>query len=253
MTETRPRLIRSTLIRMFAIAALVIGGFATAQIAAAPTAQSATCYTFPRTLSQGASGSDVVQLQIRIAGWVPRGQVMGIDGSFGPQTKTALVNFQRGYGLVADGIAGPATYSKISALSKSDCSPLHFTYAEASYNCGKGFTGTAANKENMKRALWRAEALRHQLGDHPLKVTSGYRDYACNKSVGGASNSIHLTGGALDLVPGDSGTTLCSIAKRARNAGFGGIFGPGYPGHYDHVHVDIRTSIAWDADACSGW
>jgi zinc D-Ala-D-Ala carboxypeptidase len=53
---------------------------------------------------------------------------------------------------------------------------VHFTYAEASANCGKGFTGGAAEKENMKRALWRAEALRHQLGDHPLRVTSGYRD-----------------------------------------------------------------------------
>jgi hypothetical protein len=51
---------------------------------------------------------------------------------------------------------------------------VHFTYAEASANWGKGFTGGAAEKENMKRALWGAEALRHQLGDHPLRVTSGY-------------------------------------------------------------------------------
>ena len=33
----------------------------------------------------------------------------------------------------------------------------------------------------------------------------------------------------------------------------GGIFGPGYPAHDDHAHVDIRTTIAWDADACAGW
>lgn len=102
------------------------------------------------------------RLQIRVAGWVPRGQVMGIDGSFGAQTKTAVANFQKAYGLTSDGIAGPATFSKIYALQDPDCTPVHFTYAEAAYNCGRGFTGTAANKENMKRALWRAEALRHQ-------------------------------------------------------------------------------------------
>ncbi len=247
---------RNRLTHVIAAVALALGGLgvATASVTAtAPAAHADECYSWARTLSSGASGADVTQLQIRVAGWVPRGQVMGVDGSFGAQTKTAVANFQKAYGLTADGIAGPATFSKIYALQDPDCSPVHFTYAEASYNCGRGFTGTAANKENMKRALWRAEALRHQLGDHPLKVTSGYRDSTCNTSVGGASNSVHLTGGALDLVPGDSATSICSIAKQARYAGFGGIFGPGYPAHDDHAHVDIRTTIAWDADACAGW
>ena len=202
---------RNRLTHVIAALAIAFGGLgvATATVTAtAPTAHADECYSWPRTLSSGTSGADVTQLQIRVAGWVPRGQVMGIDGSFGAQTKTAVANFQKAYGLAADGIAGPATFSKIYALQDPDCTPLHFTYAEASDNCGRGFTGTAANKENMKRALWRAEALRHQLGDHPLKVTSGYRDSTCNASVGGASNSVHLSGGALDLVPGDSATSI---------------------------------------------
>ena len=52
--------------------------------------------------------------------------------------------------------------------------------------------------------MWKAEALRHKLGDRPIGVSSGFRDYACNSSVGGASNSRHLYGDALDLVPGPS-------------------------------------------------
>jgi zinc D-Ala-D-Ala carboxypeptidase len=40
------------------------------------------------------------------------------------------------------------------------------------------------------------------------------------------------------------------MASRARYHGFGGIFGPGYPGHNDHTHVDIRTSNAWSAPNC---
>jgi peptidoglycan hydrolase-like protein with peptidoglycan-binding domain len=33
----------------------------------------------------------------------------GIDGSFGPQTETALIAYQVATGLDADGIAGPQT------------------------------------------------------------------------------------------------------------------------------------------------
>lgn len=40
------------------------------------------------------------------------------------------------------------------------------------------------------------------------------------------------------------------MASRARYHGVGGIFGPGYPGHDDHTHVDIRTSNAWSAPSC---
>src|SRR5699024_4884816 len=42
------------------------------------------------------------------------------DGIFGQNTKNALTSFQRDHGLSADGIAGPATLSKINAnLSQS--------------------------------------------------------------------------------------------------------------------------------------
>lgn len=245
----------SRITRTAAAFALALGGFTFASISAdVPAAQADECYTWSRTLNSGATGSDVSELQIRVAGWVPRGQVMGVDGSYGPQTKTAVTNFQRAYGLVADGIAGPATFSKIYALQDADCSPAHFTWAEVSQNCGRGLNGDgsvplATVRANLKRAMWQAEALRHQLGDHPLRVTSGFRDKACD----GYPYGQHTYGKAIDLVPGDGGTTICSIAKQARYAGFGGIFGPGYPDHHDHAHVDTRSTITWDADACSGW
>jgi zinc D-Ala-D-Ala carboxypeptidase len=44
--------------------------------------------------------------------------------------------------------------------------------------------------------------------------------------------------------------SFCTIASNARYAGFGGIFGPGYPGHDDHVHVDIRAGQVWSAPTC---
>ena len=248
----------SRLARSLAALALAAGGLtvATATVTAtAPAAHADECFTWSRTLSSGTSGSDVSQLQIRVAGWAGYGVNMAIDGQYGAQTTTAVRNFQSAYGLAADGVAGPATFSTIYALQDPDCTPIHFSYAEASENCGRGLNGNgsvslAKARENLKRVMWRAEALRHRMGDHPLRVTSGFRDKACDAAVGGSGGGQHTYGTALDLVPADSGTTFCSIAQNARYAGMGGIFGPGYPGHSDHTHVDIRSGQTWSASQC---
>ena len=81
----------------------------------------------------------------------------------------------------------------------------------------------------------------------PINISSGFRSIPCNRSVGGASNSEHLYGRSADLTGSHS---FCTLAKQARYHGFGGIFGPGYPDHNDHTHVDIRTSNSWSAPNC---
>ncbi|HKE52912.1 MAG TPA: M15 family metallopeptidase [Actinomycetes bacterium] len=245
---------RKPVVRLLAVLALT-AGMTTAVAVAAPSAFAVgdACYNWTRTLRQGSNGADVTQLQIRIAGWVSYGEVLAIDGDFGSATANAVRRFQAGYGLTVDGIAGPQTLGRIVALQDDDCSPEHFSWAEVSYNCGRGLTSNgplsiAEVRENLKRAMWKAEAMRHKLGDHPINVTSGFRDYACNDASDGASNSQHLYGRALDLVPTSGG--LCSVAGAARYAGYNGIFGPGYPDHNDHVHVDSRSSRSWQAPNC---
>lgn len=245
------RILRALLTFVLASAGLTAG----AVTVSAPAAHADECYTWSRTLSSGTSGSDVAELQIRVAGWAGYGVNMAVDGSFGAQTQTAVRSFQSAYGLGVDGVAGPATYSKLYELQDPDCTPLHFSYAEASENCGRGLNGNgsvslATARENLKRVMWRAEALRHRMGDHPMRVTSGFRDKACDAAVGGSGSGQHTYGTALDLVPADGGTTLCGIAQSARYAGMGGIFGPGYPGHSDHTHVDIRAGRTWSASQC---
>jgi zinc D-Ala-D-Ala carboxypeptidase len=238
--------------RLLVVAALALGTTLTISVAAAPPAAADGCYTWSGTLREGSSGPAVTRLQIRVAGWVAFGEVLAIDGQYGPATRRAVTRFQQAYGLTADGIAGSQTFNKIYALQDDDCSPIHFSFAEVSYNCGRGgFSGGAVSatqvRENLLRAMWKAEALRHKLGDRAIPVSSGFRDYQCNASVGGASNSRHLYGDALDLVPGPS---LCSMAQTARSTGFNGIFGPGYPGHNDHTHVDSGPNRAWSAPNC---
>lgn len=220
-------------------------------VATAGTAQADGCYTWSRTLSEGASGADVTALQIRVAGYPGYGGVLAIDGAYGPGTAAAVKRFQAAYGLAADGVAGPATFSKIYALQDDDCTPVHFSYAELN-DCNTTWAGGAVSaataKSNALRTMWKLEALRHALGDQSIRVTSGFRSQACNDAVGGAASSRHLYGDAADLGAGPH--SLCLLAQQARHHGFNGILGPGYPGHSDHTHLDHRSGRFWSASGC---
>ncbi|MBC7270426.1 MAG: peptidoglycan-binding protein [Streptomyces sp.] len=239
------------IVRLFAAFVMVMSGVVAGTVATAGTAHADGCYTWSRTLSQGASGSDVTQLQIRLGGYPGYGSVLAVDGSFGPATAAALKRFQSAYGLAADGVAGPNTYNKLYALQDDDCTPIHFSYAELN-RCNSDWSGGAVSaataKSNALRTMWKLEALRHALGDQPIRVTSGFRSYSCNSAVGGSSSSRHLYGDAADLGAGSH--SLCTMAKQARYHGFRGILGPGYPDHNDHTHLDHRSSQFWSAPTC---
>lgn len=253
MPHTLPR-------RLAALAAALLLGLGLAFVVPpSPPATAATgdgCYTWSRNLSSGMTGSDVTQLQIRVAGWAGYRTNFAIDGSYGPATTTAVRNFQAAYGLTADGLAGPQTLGKLVELQKDDCSPAHFSWAEVDGGCGAGgYAGGSVSatqvKENLLRAMWRAEALRHRMGDIPLRVTSGFRSQSCDRAVGGSGTGQHTYGRAIDLTPVNGNTTFCAIAGQARYTSFTTLLGPGYPDHDDHVHVDIRPDrIYWSAPSC---
>lgn len=217
-----------------------------------PAAHADECYSFGRTLSSGATGADVTELQARVAGWAG-GANIAVDGSFGAQTEAAVRGFQSAYGLPVDGVAGPATFAQIDALQDADCSTAHFDWAEVDGGCGQGgFSGGSVSaaqvQENLKRSMWKAEALRQRLGNVPLTVNSAFRSQACDQQVGGSGAGQHTYGNALDFAAGSPG--FCTIAQTARQVGYGGILGPGYPDHDDHVHVDLRAGQFWRAPSC---
>ncbi|AIG76973.1 Zinc D-Ala-D-Ala carboxypeptidase [Amycolatopsis japonica] len=220
-------------------------------VAAGKVSVADACYSWGRTLSEGASGEDVRQLQIRVAGYPGYGGVLALDGQFGAGTKAAVTRFQQAYGLAADGIAGPATFSKLYALQDDDCTPINFTYAELN-RCNSDWSGgnvpPATAKANALVSMWKLQAMRHAMGDRPIDVNGGFRSVACNNAVGGATNSRHLYGDAVDLGAGSQG--FCGLAKQARNHGFAEILGPGYPGHNDHTHVAHRSTRFWSASSC---
>jgi zinc D-Ala-D-Ala carboxypeptidase len=238
------------IVRVLAVAALSLATTVVGVGALAKPASADECWTWGRTLSQGMSGEDVRQLQVRVSGYPGFGAVLALDGDFGPSTSAAVIRFQQAWGLSPDGVAGPQTYSKIYEIQNPDCSTLHFSWGELN-QCNTDWSGGAVSAQtarfNAMVNMWKLEALRKDLGGPQLIVTSGFRSYACNSAVGGSSTSRHLYGDAADLV----GTPpLCTLAQYGRQHGWREILGPGYPGHDDHTHLAHKATQVWSAPNC---
>ena len=84
----------------------------------------------------------------------------------------------------------------------------HFTLGELCKTSAKTQDGNIPSRvhiENLKRLCGWLEELRRRWnniygeGNDPIIINSGYRSEAANKAVGGAANSNHLTGCAVDI------------------------------------------------------
>lgn len=66
---------------------------------------------YNETLRRGIKNNSVLELQIKLKelGYYN----LSLDSNYGSGTETAVVDFQRDNGLIADGIAGPKTFAKI--------------------------------------------------------------------------------------------------------------------------------------------
>ncbi|MFF7438105.1 D-Ala-D-Ala carboxypeptidase family metallohydrolase [Streptomyces sp. NPDC008122] len=188
----------------------------------------AAAYSWPSQLSQGSGGEAVKELQIRIAGWAAgsaQQTFVSLDGDFGPGTEAALRRFQAAYGLTVDGVAGAQTFSRLNALESSDGSTAHFDFSEFESKDGSGFSGGKVSattvKENVRRNMYKLEALRKKCGDLAVTVNSGFRSISHNASVGGAANSMHLYGIAADVAV--SGLSTKTVYQKAETCGYSGL------------------------------
>ncbi len=213
---------------------------------------SAGAYGFEKRLKAGDSGSDVKALQIRIAGWFPADDrtLFVIDGDYGPQTEAAVAAFRKFHGLTPNGKASLKVLSLIEELEDRDGSTSNFDWTEFTQNgnsgCGaqaNGYEGTFAGgkvapsavKKNVRRLMWRLEALRAKAGHQPVGINSGFRSVAYNDCVGGARASQHLYGTAADnrVAKVDNG----KVRDLARASQFEGI---GCYSSLTHNHLDLR-------------
>ena len=204
-----------------------------------------------RTLSNGSRGDDVKWLQCAINNLIVNGDRNGsrlstskldVDGAFGNATKTAVLAFQRKYGLAVDGYFGPASRSKMkSVLRSATVKPVngqlsaHFHSSEfACKRCG----ATHTISQDLINKL---ESLYSRLNCSKIIVTSGYRDPDCSVAVGGYRNDAHTLGIAADVICYDkNGYQIASsrVAWEAEQIGFTGI------GIIDStaIHLDVRTT-----------
>ncbi len=74
----------------------------------------------------------------------------------------------------------------------------NFTWAEATKN-GTRMPTDKSIVENILRIADTMQEIRELYSGRPITVTSWYRDPVSNRRVGGASQSRHLTGGAVDF------------------------------------------------------
>ncbi|MBA0053781.1 DUF882 domain-containing protein [Streptomyces sp. AJS327] len=237
---TRPR---SSLLgsAVFVLLAALLA-FGVPQIAAPSEAHA---YSWSGTLREGSKGADVRELQIRVAGWAAdsaKRTHVAVDGEFGPGTKAAVIRFQRAYGLSADGVVGPDTQRKLNSLEDSDGSTDHFNFSEFYSKDGSKFNGGKVSastvKENIRRLMYKLEAVRKKAGDRSITVNSGFRSKRHNSNVGGASNSQHMYGIAADIVI--SGRTVSNTISYAQKSGFSGIIR-----YNTFTHVDNRTEYSY--------
>lgn len=218
-------------------------------VAAAPPA---AAFEFSRALTKGDEGSDVKALQIRIAGWYPNSERthFALDGIFGDQTLTALKRFESHYGQTVDGVADDKLFARLDRLEDDNGSTRHFDYSEFKQNynpkCSKEanshagtFTGGPLKagkvRRNVRRVMWRLEALRAKLGDHPIGINSGFRSRPYNRCIGGARHSQHLYGAAADVrVAKVSNRKTRDVSKATQ------LHGIACYSSFTHNHLDIR-------------
>jgi hypothetical protein len=242
-------------LKVVAAALVLLTAWSVAPVAAAP---------FSRRLKKGVEGPDVTELEVRIAGWLKNSRQarLRIGGNFGHRTYRALKSFQKAKHLTVDGVAGPEVFQALQKMESKDRSTTHFEWDEFDQNfndrCGNKankFAGTFKGgplpvtrvRENVRRMMWRLEALRARGGGKPIGINSGFRSIAYNRCIGGASLSQHLYGNAADLRVVDANN------RRTRDlARSGQFYGIGCYSGFTHNHLDLRLENR-DLGAAQYW
>lgn len=208
---------------------------------------------FDRSLNRRDRGADVRALEIRVAGWFSHDNQsqLPVNNLFGYRTKVAVRHFQNHYGLKPNGTAGKGVFQVFRRLQSRDGSTRNFDFNEfaqhSNSSCGaqaNAYAGTFRGgaisfgrvKSNVRRLMWRLEAVRAKSGANPIGVNSGFRSVTYNDCIGGASASQHMYGTAADnRIAGIGNRRARGLAKNSQ------VQGIGCYSSASHNHFDLRV------------
>lgn len=149
-------------------------------------------------------------------------------------------SMQESYGPVTPGINN----TQLSSVANSyDGAKVNFANPGSGNCSGYGIDvgGSCASKAFQQQFLSTVSNLCSNLTGKRLKITSGYRDPACNARVGGASQSSHMSGLAMDTsLEGYSQDEKVIVALYFMAQGFNNFGGYGPNGA---MHLDMRNSV----------
>lgn len=169
-----------------------------------------------QTLGRDAVGDDVVELQMRLAGF--RGTIP--DGDFGPGTERQVRAFQRDVMKIAapTGEADSETFDAIAGFGRKN--PIDFEALGCRCGVCDGF-GQGKSKDQYRAdkpkveafhlyefpgihrmLLWALRAVFFYLPDDKIVITSGYRCHENNKQNGRKSTNHHGKAVDIDIVGG---------------------------------------------------
>lgn len=168
------------------------------------------------------------------------------DGDFGPLSRQAVTDFQRAFGLTADGDPGPETQKALTHAvaygmpTREEPEPTsdwwddieYFTREEFRCKCA-GLYCDGYPAEMQEKAVSIADAARKHFG-RPAHVVSGLRCQEWNRLQGGVWNSQHRYGEAIDLrIDGVTADKLLAWLQQQKGVRYA------YKINGTNVHFDI--------------
>ena len=167
-----------------------------------------------------------------------------VDGRNGHFTKRFVKTFQSAYtfaNLSVDGDPGPKTLAAMAECRNNGFKlSKNFTIQEIGITKGSKRVTRSNPVFLVERGLVESlQKLRNSIG-RPIYIVSAFRDSDHNRVVGGAANSQHLYGRAVDI---DRTKTPEITERQAWAAGFNGVglLSRSQPGR-NVCHVDVRAS-----------